>query len=74
MNKTLVTGGAGFIGSHLCKKILESGKKVICLDNMFLFDKLQFYFLYLHLLYMFLLIKMIIVYLCKLLIYYFLFD
>ena len=35
MNKTLVTGGAGFIGSHLCKKILESGKKVICLDNMF---------------------------------------
>ncbi len=35
MNKTLVTGGAGFIGSHLCKKLLDSGKKVICLDNMF---------------------------------------
>lgn len=35
MRKTLVTGGAGFIGSHLCKKLLESEKKVICLDNMF---------------------------------------
>lgn len=35
MRKTLVTGGAGFIGSHLCKKLLELDKKVICLDNMF---------------------------------------
>ena len=35
MRKILVTGGAGFIGSHLCKKLLEMGKKVICLDNMF---------------------------------------
>lgn len=35
MKKTLVTGGAGFIGSHLCKRLLESGRKVICLDNMF---------------------------------------
>lgn len=35
MNKTLVTGGAGFIGSHLCKKLLDLGKKVLCLDNMF---------------------------------------
>jgi len=33
--KFLVTGGAGFIGSHLCKKLLESGDKVICLDNFF---------------------------------------
>ncbi len=33
--KTLVTGGAGFIGSHLCKKILSQGNKVICLDNFF---------------------------------------
>ena len=35
MKKTLVTGGAGFIGSHLCEKLLDLGKKVICLDNMF---------------------------------------
>ncbi len=35
MKKTLVTGGAGFIGSHLCKKLLNLGKKVLCLDNMF---------------------------------------
>lgn len=35
MTTTLVTGGAGFIGSHLCKKLLETGRKVICLDNMF---------------------------------------
>ena len=31
----LVTGGAGFIGSHLCERLLESGNKVICLDNFF---------------------------------------
>ena len=31
----LVTGGAGFIGSHLCKALIESGNKVICLDNLF---------------------------------------
>ena len=37
-NKTkniLVTGGAGFIGSHLCKTLLEFGHNVICLDNLF---------------------------------------
>jgi len=35
-NKTiLVTGGAGFIGSHLCKRLLNENHKVICLDNLF---------------------------------------
>ena len=33
--RILVTGGAGFIGSHLCKRLLEDGNYVICLDNMF---------------------------------------
>ena len=35
MKKILVTGGAGFIGSHLCEKLLEMGNEVICLDNYF---------------------------------------
>jgi len=34
-NKILVTGGAGFIGSHLCEKLLQEGNDVICLDNYF---------------------------------------
>jgi UDP-glucuronate decarboxylase len=33
--RIIVTGGAGFIGSHLCKYLLERGHEVICLDNMF---------------------------------------
>ncbi len=33
--KILVTGGAGFLGSHLCKFLLEKGHEVICLDNFF---------------------------------------
>ncbi len=33
--KILVTGGAGFIGSHLCKKLLDQGNEIICLDNFF---------------------------------------
>lgn len=33
--RILVTGGAGFIGSHLCEKLLEMGKEVICFDNLF---------------------------------------
>ncbi len=33
--KILVTGGAGFLGSHLCERLLERGNEVICLDNFF---------------------------------------
>jgi UDP-glucuronate decarboxylase len=33
--RVLVTGGAGFLGSHLCERLLEQGASVICLDNFF---------------------------------------
>lgn len=33
--KILITGGAGFIGSHLCRRLLAEGNTVICLDNLF---------------------------------------
>ena len=32
--KTIVTGGAGFLGSHLCDLLLENGREVICIDNL----------------------------------------
>lgn len=35
MKRILITGGAGFIGSHLCKRLLNEGNYVICLDNFF---------------------------------------
>ncbi|SEF44847.1 UDP-glucuronic acid decarboxylase family protein [Bosea lathyri] len=35
MKRILVTGGAGFIGSHLCRKLLHGGDDVLCLDNYF---------------------------------------
>ncbi|PKK92349.1 MAG: NAD-dependent dehydratase [Candidatus Wallbacteria bacterium HGW-Wallbacteria-1] len=34
MKTAVVTGGAGFIGSHLCDALIESGRKVICIDNL----------------------------------------
>lgn len=34
-NRILVTGGAGFLGSHLCERLLGEGAQVICLDNFF---------------------------------------
>ena len=35
MKRILVTGGAGFVGSHLCERLLNDGNEVICLDNYF---------------------------------------
>lgn len=35
MKQILVTGGAGFIGSHLCERLLKEGNNVICMDNFF---------------------------------------
>jgi len=35
----LVSGGSGFLGSHLCEKLLRDGKEVICVDNLFTGDK-----------------------------------
>ncbi|MBN1599696.1 MAG: SDR family oxidoreductase [Bacteroidales bacterium] len=35
MKKILVTGGAGFLGSHLCERLLQDNNEVICLDNYF---------------------------------------
>lgn len=35
MSKILVTGGAGFLGSHLCRSLIKNGDEVICLDNLY---------------------------------------
>lgn len=35
MKRVLVTGGAGFVGSHLCDRLIKEGNHVICLDNLF---------------------------------------
>lgn len=35
MKKIMVTGGSGFLGSHLCEDLLEMGDEVLCVDNVF---------------------------------------
>lgn len=35
MKRILITGGAGFLGSHLCERLLSEGEEVLCLDNFF---------------------------------------
>ena len=35
MKKILVTGGAGFLGSHLCDRLVGRGDEVLCVDNFF---------------------------------------
>lgn len=35
MNRILVTGGAGFLGSHLCDRLIQEGNEVLCVDNLF---------------------------------------
>ena len=39
LKRILVTGGAGFLGSHLCQRLVEKGHDVICLDNFFTSQK-----------------------------------
>jgi UDP-glucuronate decarboxylase len=41
MKRILVTGGAGFIGSHLCERLLNLGHEVVCLDNYFTGSKMN---------------------------------
>ena len=44
--RVLVTGGAGFLGSHLCEKLLKNGDEVIALDNLFTGNKRNIKHLY----------------------------
>lgn len=45
MKKILVTGGAGFLGSHLCEKLIAKGNEVLCLDNFYTGSKKNIYHL-----------------------------
>ena len=37
--KVVITGGAGFLGSHLCERLLDAGHEVLCVDNFFTSQK-----------------------------------
>ena len=39
MKRILITGGAGFVGSHLCERLLNENNEVLCLDNYFTGNK-----------------------------------
>ena len=39
LKRILITGGAGFLGSHLCQRMVDAGHDVICLDNFFTSQK-----------------------------------
>jgi UDP-glucuronate decarboxylase len=44
--KVLITGGAGFLGSHLCERLLDAGHEVICVDNCYTGNKENIYHLF----------------------------
>jgi UDP-glucuronate decarboxylase len=46
--RVLVTGGAGFLGSHLCDRLIKDGNEVVCLDNLFTGRKLNIEHLLAH--------------------------
>jgi len=48
MKRILITGGAGFIGSHLCERLLNEGNEVLCLDNYFTGNKQNIIHLFEH--------------------------
>jgi UDP-glucuronate decarboxylase len=48
MKKILITGGAGFLGSHLCDRLLDQGHEVLCVDNLYTGTKQNIYHLHKH--------------------------